>query len=192
MRLMNGLISLGLTLVLAACATSAPPAPAAPAAGPTPSAIIQDYKLGVGDKIRVIVFNEPNLSGEFVVTPAGTVAAPLLGEVKALGLTVNEFQSGMEKKLADGYLRSPKVSVEVLNFRPFYILGEVNKPGEYPYSSGLTVLNAVATAGGFTYRADTRKVFMRRADDAAETAVTLESRTAVAPGDTVRIGERYF
>lgn len=107
-------------------------------------------------------------------------------------MTVRDFQTKVTTALADGYIRDPRVSAEVLNYRPFYILGEVNKPGEYPYTNGLTVLNAVATAGGFTYRANTKSVFIRRANEASEKAYPLSSVPAVAPGDTIRVAERFF
>lgn len=152
-----------------------------------------DYKLGAGDKVRVIVFGEDSLSGEFDVPGgAGTIALPLIGGVKASGLSVGQLQGEIEAKLRDGYLKDPHVSIEVLNYRPFYILGEVTKPGEYPYTNGLTVLNAVATANGFTYRADTRRVFIKRANEPAEREYPLTSMTSVQPGDTIRIKERFF
>jgi len=150
------------------------------------------YRLGANDKVRVIVFNEENLSGEFLISGSGMVSYPLIGDVKAAGLTVPEFQQALQTRLAAGYLRDPRVSVEVMNYRPFYILGEVNKPGEYPYSTGLTVLNAVARAEGFTYRADSRRVWVRRAGDNRERELALTSTTVVMPGDTIRIGERFF
>jgi len=120
------------------------------------------------------------------------VSFPLIGDVPAAGLTIPELQKAIETKLADGYLKEPKVSAEVLNYRPFYILGEVMKPGEYPYTSGLTVLNAVATAEGFTYRADTHKVYIKRATSLGEHEGPLTTATPVEPGDTIRIGERFF
>lgn len=174
------------------------PAPAAPAAS-TAAAITErvasvgsDYHLGSGDKIRVIVFGEESLSGEFVVSGNGKVSLPLVGDINAADLTVPQFQAEVSTALQQGYLKEPRISVEVLSYRPFYILGEVNKPGEYPYSNGLTVLNAVATAGGFTYRAQTKKVFIRHGTDTAEQPYTISSQTPVAPGDTIRIGERFF
>ncbi|MFN3583219.1 polysaccharide biosynthesis/export family protein [Phenylobacterium sp.] len=150
------------------------------------------YRLGAGDKIRVITFGEDNLTGEFQVAGSGKVSFPLIGEVQAAGLTVPEFQRGVESALREGYLKEPRVSVEVLNYRPFYILGEVNKPGEYPYTNGLTVMNAVATAEGFTYRANMKKVFIKRADSEKEESFPLTGTTPVAPGDTIRIAERFF
>jgi polysaccharide export outer membrane protein len=154
--------------------------------------VVPHYKLGASDKIRVITFGEETLSGEFFVGGSGKVSLPLVGEVTAAGLTIPEFQKEVETALKQGYLKDPHVSVEVLTYRPFYILGEVQKPGEYPYSNGLTVLNAVATANGFTYRANTKKVFIKRADSSAEDEYPLTSTVPVAPGDTVRISERLF
>jgi protein involved in polysaccharide export with SLBB domain len=151
-----------------------------------------DYVLGPGDKVRVIVFGEEGLSGEFVVGGAGKVSFPLIGDVSASGLPVQAFQAALENGLKQGYLKAPRVSVEVLTYRPYYILGEVNKPGEYPYSNGLNVLNSIATAGGFTYRAQTKRVFIRRANESAERPYTLKSDVHVSPGDTIRIAERFF
>lgn len=153
---------------------------------------VPEYRLGSGDKIRVITFGEEALTGEFQVSGAGKVSLPLVGELEASGLTAREFQNSVETALKDGYLKEPRVSVEILNYRPFYILGEVTKPGEYPYTNGLTVLNAVATANGFTYRANKGRVFIKRADGEKEEAYPLTSTTKVAPGDTIRIGERLF
>jgi len=172
----------------AASASSAAP-PSAPASG---VATGYEYRLGSGDKIRVIIFGEDNLGGEFTVAGDGKVSLPLIGDVNAQGLTAVELQAAITTSLKQGYLNDPKVNVEVLNFRPFYILGEVNKPGEYPYSNGMTVVNAVALAQGFTYRANEKRVFIRHANAASEEPVPLTSSLQVVPGDTVRIAERYF
>ena len=150
------------------------------------------YRLGSGDKVQISTFGEPTLSGAFDVAGSGMVDIPLVGQVKAAGLTTVEFGHAVEDALRDGFLKDPKVSVEVMNYRPFYILGEVTKPGEYPYTNGLTVMNAVATANGFTYRADTHHVFIKRANDPVEREVDLNTLTTVEPGDTIRIKERYF
>ena len=168
-------------------AMAAEPALAAPAVDFAP-----EYRLGSGDKIRVITFGEESLTGEFFVGGEGKVSLPLVGELPAAGKTAREFQTEVEDSLKQGYLKEPKVSVEVLTYRPFYILGEVMKPGEYPYTNHLTVLNAVATAAGFTYRADTKKVFIKRANEGQERVYPLTTGTQVAPGDTIRIGERFF
>ena len=182
-----GCAILGLAFALVSPAAAQPTAPASASA----SADVA-YRLGSGDKVRIIVFGEASLTGEFVVSGAGTVALPLVGEIPAKGLTTTQFQSAVETSLREGYLKEPRVSVEVLNYRPFYILGEVTKPGEYPYTNGLTVMNAVATANGFTYRADSKHVFIRRTGETDEKRYDLSTSTLVAPGDTIRIAERYF
>jgi protein involved in polysaccharide export with SLBB domain len=151
-----------------------------------------EYKLGSGDKIRLIIFGEPDLSGEFTISGDGVVSLPLIRDVHAAGLTATELQVKIETAFKEGYLKDPRVSIEVMTFRPFYILGEVNKPGEYPYSNGITVVNAVALAQGFTYRANQKKVFLRHSGATEEDQVPLTSTTMVAPGDTIRIAERYF
>ena len=154
--------------------------------------VIEDYRLGASDKVRVTVFGEEALTGEFIVAANGKVSLPLIGETQAAGLTISEFQAEVAKALAEGFLNEPRVSAEVLNYRPFYILGEVNQPGTYPYTNNLTVLNAVATAGGFTYRANINRVFIKRSDGDGEVEYPLTTATRVAPGDTIRIGERLF
>ncbi|SDL66704.1 polysaccharide biosynthesis/export family protein [Maricaulis salignorans] len=184
------LVSFLSVLLIAACASTSPgPAPADAAANMFDRV---EYRLGAGDQLRIIVFGEDDLSGEFVVDGRGTVSLPLIGEIDAGGLTPREFQQAFAAALRDGYLNDPRVSVEVINFRPYYILGEVEAAGEYPFSDGLTVMNAVATAGGFTYRANRRVVFIRHAGSDQEIEVPLLAVTEVQPGDTIRIGERFF
>lgn len=154
---------------------------------------LESYHLGAGDRVRVTVFNEPSLTGEYNITPGGALAFPLIGVVAAGGRTIDAVQQELTGKLAEGYVNDPRVSVEVLNYRPFYILGEVNRPGEYSYASGMTVEQAIARAGGFTYRANEKTVFLRRQTGKGESSVSLRSaQVAVLPGDTIRIGERYF
>lgn len=176
-----------LALSLAACA-SAPLPPrddVADVAG-------ADYRLGTADRLRITVYGEPSLSGEFAVGAQGHLALPLIGQTPAAGLTASQLEAAIAGALSQGYMLDPRVTAEVIAYRPFYILGEVNRPGEYPYAARLTVLNAVATAQGFSYRADTRRVYIRRADGREEQAYALTAATPVAPGDTLRIGERYF
>lgn len=189
-------IMIGLfTLVLAACQTggvSAAPEGAAPAPEVQSTRKAQAYTLGPSDKLRVTVYGEPELSGDFVVDGAGYVSLPLIDSVEAEGLTVREFERLAEEKFADGYLREPRVSAEVLNFRPFYILGEVGQPGEYPYTNGLTVMNAIATAEGFTYRANKKYVVIKTADSDKEVRVELTPALKVQPGDTIQVLERFF
>lgn len=153
---------------------------------------VEEYKLGTGDQLRLIVFGEENLSGEFVVNGAGSVSLPLIGEVQAASKTTSELKADIKTALANGYLKQPRVNLELLNYRPFYVLGEVENSGEYPYSEDMTVLNAVATAGGFTYRANTKSVFIKRAGANSEERYSLTATTPVQPGDTIRVGERLF
>jgi len=162
-----------------------------PTAAPTANATSAAYRLGAADKIRVTVFNEPTLSGDFLVNSDGTVAVPLIGNVPAVGRTAVDLQQAIEVRFADGYLKEPRVVVEVLTYRPFYIYGEVTKPGEYPYSSGLSVLKAVALAQGFTYRADQRKIFLKRSNS-AEKELRVGADELIQPGDTIRVAERFF
>lgn len=150
------------------------------------------YTLGTGDKLRINVFGQPELSGEFVVDGTGAISLPLIGQVEAVGISTQELETKIATNLSSGFLLDPKVSAEVINYRPFYILGEVGRPGEYPFNSGLTVLNAVAAAGGFTYRANKKVVFIKSADGNQEAAFKLDTNTVVKPGDTLRIGERIF
>jgi polysaccharide export outer membrane protein len=186
---------LGVTLSLWTCFTSGSPARAAdpaPILAPlTVAQLAQSYRLGPGDHVRVTVFNEPTLSGEFGVTDSGRISLPLIGDVTAAGMTITEFQQLATKTFADGYLNNPRLSVEIITYRPFYILGEVMKPGEYPYEVGLTVMKAVAAANGFTYRGNTKSIWIKH-DGEQEREVKLDSNTPVLPGDTIRIKERMF
>ena len=130
------------------------------------------------------------MSGEFRVDDTGAVSIPLVGDVIARGQTLRSFEAAVRDKLNEGYLKDPRVSVQVLNYRPFYIIGEVEDGGEYPFVSGMHVLNAVAVAGGFTYRANTSKVFITRGDQEYEFIVKPELR--LEPGDVIRVPERFF
>ncbi|MDB5420684.1 MAG: polysaccharide export protein [Brevundimonas sp.] len=183
------------TLVVMTLSSCAQGIAAAPVAGLTDDGAehaIRDYRLGVADKVRVTVFGEEALTGEFLVGGNGRVSLPLIGETQAAGLTISEFQAEVSDALRQGYITDPRVNAEVLNYRPFYILGEVKAPGAYPYTNALTVMNAVATAGGFSYRADMRRVFIKRGANAADEEFQLTTSTRVAPGDTIRIRERLF
>ncbi len=188
-------VIMGLALVFTGAVTACQ---TAPGTGPSNDAsviterVVGEYRLGAADQLRITVFGEAELSGEYVLDGTGTVSLPLVGEVPALNLTVREFQRAVEARFADGYLRDPRVSAEVMNYRPFYILGEVRTPGEYPYTNGLTVLNAIATAGGFTYRANDGVILIKGAEDPQEYRVKLDPSTKILPGDTIRVVERFF
>lgn len=176
-------------IALAGCGTGGAPARTR---GEVADVAPSVYRLGAGDELRIIVFGEAELSGQFIVSPTGSIAYPLLGEVDAGGKTVLEFSAALAERLRGGYVREPNVNVEVTNYRPFFILGEVAEPGTFPYTSNLTVMNAVAMANGFSYRADTRRVFIKHAGLMNEREYRLTSTTPVQPGDTVRIPERRF
>jgi polysaccharide export outer membrane protein len=152
----------------------------------------QPYRLGSGDRLRIIVFGQDALSNTYAVDVAGHISMPLIGIVGAAGTTTAALEKSIEAKLRGGFLREPKVSVEVEAFRPFFILGEVTLPGQYPYVSGMTIQTAVAIAGGFTPRGYTSQADITRTiDDKAYTA-PVPITQAVQPGDTIVIRERFF
>lgn len=151
-----------------------------------------DYVLGSGDKLRITVFEEDDLSGEFSVAGNGRISFPLIGDISAAGRTVQQVRDTIAARLRDGYVKDPRVNAEVLTFRPFFILGEVAKPGEYPYMDSMTVMNAIATAGGFTYRANHSVVFIKGVHALTEQKVRLRGDLLLSPGDIVRIGARLF
>jgi len=150
------------------------------------------YKLGSGDQIKITVFNQQDLSGDYTVSGAGHLALPLIGEVIVKDLTTKQVEEAIANKLKPDYLLNPRVSVQVLNFRPFYILGEVKEPKSYPYVDGMTYLNAVAIAGGFTYRAKEDHVIVTREINHQKTEIRMNMEDKVQPGDIIHIEERFF
>src|SRR5580693_8453872 len=144
-----------------------------------------DYRLGPNDRMRIIVYGQPNLTGEFVLDGSGNLAFPLIGNVPANGMTPTELQRAIAAKLDPDYLHDPSVSVEVASRRPFYVVGEVQKPGSYPYVTDMTVLNAIATAGGQTYRANMGRFYVKRVVDGQTVRVAASQETHLQPGDTV-------
>jgi polysaccharide biosynthesis/export protein len=168
----------------AASAQQQQAAPAGPTAG--------TYILGPNDRVRVKVYGESDITGEYEVDSTGQISVPLAGHISADGLTTKQLERAIASALAKGIVRDPRVNVEVALYRPYYILGEVKKGGEYPYRLGLTVLDAVASAGGFTYRANESKVYLRRAGGRAEEVYSLDAPVPVFPGDNIRISERWF
>jgi len=148
--------------------------------------------LAAGDKVRVTVYGEDRISGEYQIDPDGMISLPLAGTLKAAGLTKPALETALADKLTGKYLRNPKVTVDVVNFRPFYVLGEVQKPGEYPFRSGLNVLSAIAIAGGTTYRANSSRVYIQRFGSTDLTEYDQSPTIMVMPGDVVRVPERYF
>ena len=150
------------------------------------------YQLGPGDKLVISVFNQEDLTGEYAINGAGRFFMPFIGNVDAKGLTITELTDLIVNKLKPDYLVNPRVSIEVLNFRPFYIIGEVNAPNSYPYVEGMTYLNAVAIAGGYTYRAKKGYAMVRRNEDQDGKEQKVDMTSSVMPGDIIRIVERMF
>jgi polysaccharide biosynthesis/export protein len=149
-------------------------------------------KLQPGDKIRVNVFGEDKLSGDYEIDQSGQISLPLAGTVEALGLTQAELEQALAKKFRSEYLRNPKVTVTIATLRPFYLMGEVEKPGEYAYRSGLNVLTALAIAGGPTYRANRHTVQIQRRGETSMRSYPISASVPVLPGDVIRVPERYF
>jgi polysaccharide export outer membrane protein len=174
-----------LAVALASCAETPPPLIAANAVTPI------GYMLDSGDKLRINVFNEEKLTGDYSISPAGTVAFPLIGSITARGLTADQLAAALAGQLK-AYVNEPRVAAEVLNYRPYYILGEVSRPGEYPFVNGMRIEQAIAAAGGFTYRANQKKVFVQRGEESERSVQLRDSPVRVLPGDTIRVGERYF
>jgi len=188
-----GALSLALCFVTAGFAAQAgtpEPGPNPPESA-TPSGDTA-YLLGTGDKVRVIVFGEDDLGGEFQVDGSGFVRLPLIGQVKAADLSAHELENRIATALGNGYLNAPRVSVEVTDYRPFYILGEVNKPGQYPYVNDMSALNAVALAGGYTVKANDSWIYVRRGGQSDEQRVAADQTTKIRPGDVVRVPPTLF
>jgi len=176
-------LALLVPLVLAACAS--PPVAIRPAAE-------QTYQLGSGDALRILVYGQDELSGQFTVDPSGRISMPLIQDIQAAGLTARELEASITASLSPQYLKDPKVSVEVLEFRSVYILGEVRTPGKYPYVPNMTVLQAVAVAGGHTYRANENAAQVTRIENDMMKTMTLPPLGLIMPGDTVVIKRRWF
>lgn len=152
-----------------------------------------EYKLQPGDEIHLRILGEDSLSGTYALSTDGMAALPLIGEVKLAGLTEAQADALIKTRLEDGYLVDPQISVIVARYQPVYVLGEVRNPGKYDYMPGMTVLNAAALAGGFTYRADreTARVHKKRAGG-PESYSDLSMESAIRPGDVLIIQERFF
>ncbi len=156
-----------------------------------PSAVAS--RLQPGDELKVIVFGEDALSGIYEISPQGFVSMPLIGQIPAAGRSRAEVEHAITHAYASGkFLQEPKITVSVVTFRPFYIFGEVATPGKYPYTSDMDVLTAVATAGGFTYRASKDAVLIRHAGEDTWQEFSLAAPVLIQPGDLIRVPERYF
>ena len=162
------------------------------AAAPMPVAYDVAYRLDAGDKLRVVVYGQEGLTNSYAIDAGGAITMPLIGAVAARGRTPAGLAADISAKLRAGYIREPSVAVEVEAYRPFFILGEVAAPGQYPYVPNMTVESAVAIAGGFSPRARRDSVTLTHNDGAGSMRVVVPLGTAISPGDTVLVGERWF
>jgi len=178
---------MGATTASTVAYAGAPPAALVPAE-PVPTA----YTLDSGDRLRVVVFGQDGLTNSYAVDTAGNISMPLIGPVRARGHTTTEVSAALVGRLRQGFLREPHVAVEVEAYRPFFILGEVTFPGQYPYVANMTVETAVAIAGGFSPRAFRQSVEVSRPVDGVAVRQTVPVNTLVRPGDTVVVAERWF
>jgi len=169
--------------ILAGCAQSLPP---------LPNGVTGQYHLGTGDTVRIIVYNQQSLSNDFTVGDDGAISVPMLGAVPARGKTVQQLEKDLYNRLNDGVLVKPGVSVQLAQSRPVFVVGEVGKPGQYPYVAKLNVLAAVAAAGGFTVRADRSEVTVVRAVRDRPSEWTAGVLADLQPGDVVIVREQFF
>jgi protein involved in polysaccharide export with SLBB domain len=159
---------------------------------PQPLSADTSYRLGAGDRIKIRVFNQEDLTGEYSLDGKARFSMPLIGTVEAGNLTASELESVLIRKFKPDYLVNPRVYVQVLNYRPYYLIGEVNNTGAFPYVAGMTYLKAIAIAGGFSYRAKRGVVYVIRGTDIEQEEVKLDVDEKVRPGDIIRVAERIF
>ena len=157
-----------------------------------PTTTTGDYHLDTGDKVTVTEFGEPRLNGDYIVNDKGDISMPLIGSVPARGQTLGGLEKSIADRLRGGLVLNPSVSVQISEFRPFFILGEVSAPGKYPYVEGMTVLTAVAIAGGFTFRAEKNYVSVTRIIDGKSSEYKAGRDTIVLPGDVINVYESYL
>ena len=172
------------------------PAPAPPsyayAAAPVPVRYDAGYRLDAGDKLRVVVYGQEGLTNTYAIDAGGSITMPLIGSVPARGKTPAGLAADITAKLRNGFIREPSVAVEIDSYRPFFILGEVAAPGQYPYVPNMTVESAIAIAGGFSPRAKRDVVTLTHTDGAGVMRYEVPLGTSLKPGDTVQVGERWF
>lgn len=162
------------------------------AAAPTPVRYHAAYRLDAGDRLRVVVYGQEGLTNTYAIDAGGSITMPLIGAVPARGRTPAGLAAEITAKLRNGYIREPSVAVEIEAYRPFFILGEVAAPGQYPYVPNMSVESAVAIAGGFSPRARRDRVTLTHTDASGSMRVVVPLGTAISPGDTVLVGERWF
>jgi polysaccharide biosynthesis/export protein len=168
------------------------PVPIVYAPAPAPPVHDAAYKLGAGDKLRVVVYGQEGLTNTYAIDAGGSITMPLIGQVVARGRTPASLAAEISAKLRNGYIREPSVAVEIEAYRPFFILGEVAAPGQYPYVPNMTVESAVAIAGGFSPRARRDVVTLTHTDASGAGRIVVPLGTPLGPGDTVQVGERWF
>ena len=173
-------------------AMSPAPTAVAYAAAPAPVRYDAAYRLDAGDKLRVVVYGQEGLTNTYAIDAGGSITMPLIGSVPARGRTPAGLASEITAKLRNGYIRDPSVAVEIEAYRPFFILGEVAAPGQYPYVPNMSVESAVAIAGGFSPRARRDRVTLTHTDASGSARIVVPLGTALSPGDTVLVGERWF
>ncbi len=159
---------------------------------PAPISYDTAYHLDAGDKLRVVVYGQDGLTNTYAIDAGGSITMPLIGSVPARGRTPAGLAAEITGKLRNGYIRDPSVAVEIESYRPFFILGEVAAPGQYPYVPNMSVESAVAIAGGFSPRARRDRVILTHTDRSGSARVVVPLGTPVSPGDTVQVGERWF
>ncbi|MBR1281875.1 polysaccharide export protein [Bradyrhizobium sp. AUGA SZCCT0177] len=189
-------------LALAGCMGRTTPVAVAPYAGPAPVAVAYAepapprfdaaYHLDTGDKLRVVVYGQEGLTNTYAIDASGSITMPLIGSVPARGSTPAGLAADIGARLRRGFIREPSVAVEVEAYRPFFILGEVAAPGQYPYVPNMTVESAVAIAGGFSPRALRDRVTVTHTDGSGTARYVVPPGTSISPGDTVLVGERWF
>jgi polysaccharide biosynthesis/export protein len=161
-------------------------------AAPMPVAYDTAYRLDAGDKLRIVVYGQEGLTNTYAIDAGGSITMPLIGSVPARGRTPAGLASEITGKLRNGYIRDPSVAVEIESYRPFFILGEVAAPGQYPYVPNMSVESAVAIAGGFSPRARRDRVTLTHTDASGSMRFVVPLGTSLSPGDTVLVGERWF
>jgi protein involved in polysaccharide export with SLBB domain len=196
-RRIASLMAVAILLAVAGCEDGAGTGPTASASGDgavasTGTGNPPVYLIGPGDELNIIVFGHPDLSGNFVIDPQGDLTMPLIGRLPVRGKDVDTITREVTAAYGGSFLVDPRVSVELLNSRPFYILGQVNLPGEYPYVRGVTVRQAAAIAGGYTRRADTEEFVIYRQTETGSQELSATADTIVLPGDTVEVLRRLF
>jgi polysaccharide export outer membrane protein len=173
-------------------ARAAAPAPVVYAAAPPPVMHDPAYRLDAGDRLRIVVYGQEGLTNTYLVDAGGNITMPLIGAVAARGRTPTELSAAIAARLRNGYIRQPSVAAEVEAYRPFFILGEVAAPGQYPFVPNMTVESAVAIAGGFSPRATRDRVTVTHTDARGTVRLVVPTATLLSPGDTVLVSERWF